>query len=335
VFNASPIALGNVDLGYGSLPTYQSHWRAIAGHDAVRIRGVAQTSVTSAPTVGQFIDLPAYGAFQLGSSPDGTVAADVRGDSVPVYVATTALVLKRLVQSLGPAFADAELHFDAWAFADTDLPGEMGWYRGADEISASDAAAQIVASTGAVLAGGRAGLLRMFDPLASAPEQFTLPSAWIIDCKPLPLPVALRPLPVAVAVGWQPNWTPTTDLAGSVDNTLRGQLQGTSSGPARAISTVVTNRVAQQRDLAFAGLYWAQADALARAAKWRAFIEAGPRIFEVTTDRYLGQIECGDIGRVAYPAFSLDSGIRCVVVGWREALGARRLALTVATLPEV
>ena len=335
VFNATPIALGNVDLGYGSLPTYQSHWRAIAGHDAVRIRGVAQTAVTTTPTVGQFIDLPASGAFQIGSSPDGAVTADVRGDCVPVYVATTALVLKRLVQSLGPAFTDAELHFDAWAFADTDLPGEIGWYRGTEEVSASDAATQIVASTGAVLAGGRAGLLRMFDPLASAPEQFTLPSAWIIDCKPLALPAALRPLPVAVAVDWLRNWTPMTDLAGSVANTLRAQLQGATSGPARAISTLITNRVAQQRDLAFAGLYWAQADAFARAAKWQAFLEAGPRVFEITTDRYLGQIECGDIGRVAYPAFGLDAGVRVVVVGWREALGARRLTLILVTLPEV
>jgi hypothetical protein len=166
-------------------------------------------------------------------------------------------VLKRLVQSLGPAFTDAELHFDASAFADTDLPGEIGWYRGTDEISASDTATQIVASTGAVLAGGRAGLLRMFDPLAAAAEQFTLPSAWIIDCKPVALPAALRPLPVAVTVNWQPNWTPMTDLAGSVVNTLRAQLQGAASGPARAISTLITNRVAQQRDLAFTGLYWA------------------------------------------------------------------------------
>ena len=335
VFNVTPIALGNIDLGYGSLPTYQSHWRAIGGHDAVRIRGVAQTAVTTTPLVGQFIDLPALGAFQLGSSPDGTVTADVRGDAVPLYVGTSAMVLKRLVQSLGPGFTDAELHADAWAFADTDMTGEIGWFRGTDEISASDAASQIVAATGAVLAGGRAGLLRAFDPLAAGPDQFTLPSAWILDCKPVALPAALRPLPVAVAVDWQRNWTPMTDLAGSVAGTLRAQLTGTCSGPARAISTLITNRVAQQRDLAFPGLYWSQADAAARAAKWQSFLEAGPRVFEITTDRYLGQVECGDIGRVFYPAYRLDGGARCVVVGWREALGARRLTLTVVTLPEV
>ncbi len=52
VFNVSPIFLGNVDLGNGSLPTYQSHWRAISAHDAVRIRGASQTGVVVLPTVG-------------------------------------------------------------------------------------------------------------------------------------------------------------------------------------------------------------------------------------------------------------------------------------------
>ena len=62
--------------------------------------------------------------------------------------------------------------------------------------------------------------------------------------------------------------------------------------------------------------------------KWRAFLENGPCIFEVTTDRYFGQIECDDICCVAYPADGFDDGVRCVAIGWREALGGRRLTLT-------
>lgn len=334
LYNVAPIYLGTIDLGYGSLPTYQTNWRAITAHDAVRIRGVAQTAVVIAPTVGQFIDIPASGVFQLGSSPDGPVTADVRGDSVPIYVATVSTVIKRLVQSLGPAFTDAEISTDAFAFADTDMPGDIGWYRGAEEITASDAVAAILASCGAVLAGGRGGLVRLFDPLASDVPQITLPSAWVLDCQPLPLPVTLRPLPNAVTVGWKPNWAPATDLAGSVSATERQQLASAFSGPARSTSSTIAGRVAQQRDLAFAGLYWAEADALARAAKWKTWLEHGPRLFQVTTDRYLGSAECGDLGRLTYPAYGLDAGVRFVVVGWREQLGARRLTLTLATLPE-
>jgi hypothetical protein len=48
----------------------------------------------------------------------------------------------------------------------------------------------------------------------------------------------------------------------------------------------------------------------------------------VVTDRYLGQIEIGQIGRVTYPAFGLQNGFIGVVVGWRENLSARRVEIT-------
>lgn len=64
--------------------------------------------------------------------------------------------------------------------------------------------------------------------------------------------------------------------------------------------------------------------------KYRRWLEAGPRLFELDTDRYLGQVESGDIGRITYPAY----GVGCSVIGWRERLGARRLTLTIHTLPE-
>ena len=38
---------------FGALPTWQSSWRAVQAHDAVRIRGVAQTLVAGTPTVGR------------------------------------------------------------------------------------------------------------------------------------------------------------------------------------------------------------------------------------------------------------------------------------------
>ncbi|MFN7594398.1 MAG: hypothetical protein ACK5PU_02165, partial [bacterium] len=100
VFNIAPVFLGNVDLGAGSLPTYQSHWRAIAGHDAIRIRGVAQAIITSGtPLVGQARDYPALGLFQLGAAPDGDVTADLRGDTVPIYVNSIAAILRRMLES--------------------------------------------------------------------------------------------------------------------------------------------------------------------------------------------------------------------------------------------
>jgi hypothetical protein len=55
----------------------------------------------------------------------------------------------------------------------------------------------------------------------------------------------------------------------------------------------------------------------------------------VLTDRFLGQIEIGQIGRVTYPAFGFDEGFVGVVVGWRESLTARylRVDLTDGAVP--
>ncbi len=336
VFNIEPVALGDIDLGVGigALPTYQFHWREAQAVDAVRIRGVVQTLVGGAPVVGQARAFASLGLFQLGGTPDGSVRCDVRGDAVGGYVSSTAGVMKRLVQSLGPQLGAADIDSTTFAFAETDLPGEIGWSIGPEEITASQAAERIMSGCGAVLCGGRAGTLRLVDPLAEDVDQFSLAAMHIVDCRPMAMPAAFKPLPRAVAVGWRPNWAPIDDVAGAVSAADRTRFRNVQSGPGRLESPAVTARVAQQRDLTFRGLYWAQIDAVSRAAVWRRFLAAGPRLFQVTTDRYLQLIETGHIGRITYPAWGLDSGVRVSVVGWAESIAARRLTLTVITLPE-
>ena len=92
-------------------------------------------------------------------------------------------------------------------------------------------------------------------------------------------------------------------------------------------------RVGQQRDMRLPGLYYAEADAMLRAERFRAFYEAGPRMFRLTTDRYLGQIEVGDLGAIAYPAYGLNEGVGVVVLDWSEQVAGRRMTVTVVTAP--
>jgi len=334
-FNVPPVYLGNVDLGDGALPTYAVHWRAVQSIDAVRIRGVLQAEVTGiAPGVGEYRAWPDDGVFQIGSSPDGAVTADALGDAVPGYVSTTAGVVRRLVQSLGPLLADDALQLGTFDLAENDLPGAIGYWRGAEETTAGAAIEEITAGSGAIVCGGRDGTLRLVDPLAAGDAQFALSEAHILALEPVPMPAGVRPSPRTVAVDWRPNAAPLTDMAGVVD-TERAALSAAALGPARADSAVITSRVAQGRDLRLRGLYYDEADALARAEQWRAFFEHGPRIFRLTTDRYLGQMDVGALGAIAYPAFSLEGGVGVVVLGWSELLAGRRLTLTVVTVPWV
>jgi hypothetical protein len=333
VFNVTPVYLGVIDLGDGLLHTYQVHWRQVEAIDAVRIRGVAQTLVGTAPTVGQAKAWLTTGVFQLGATPDGAVTADVRGDAVGGYVGTTGGVIQRLLTSLGPQFSAAEFDLSAFGFVDGDLPGEIGWY-GTAPGTAAQAAQDIVAGAGAVLCGNRAGQVRLFDPLARDVAQWALGIGQILDCAPVPLPASVSPHPIAAAVAWRRNWTLLQDVAASTPAADRQRLQAEASGPERVVTARAILRQARQRDLRLPGLYWSQADAAARAQKWADWLDHGPRAFRVLTDRYLGQVECGHIGRLTYPSHGLDAGALCVVLGWRETLIGRRLELTVVTIPE-
>lgn len=335
VSNVPATYLGQVNLGIGVLPTYQTHMRAIAGHDVVRIRGVAQAAAGGVPVVGQYRDFPTLGLFQLGSSADGEVTADLRGDAPAAgYVNSVASIVYRLLTGFGPQFSDAEIDFGAFNFAELDLPGVAGFFQGPAPTTAATAVEALLASAGAILVGGRDGRLRLVDPLGVSPVlQFSLPSAWVIQCQPEALPLSLRPAPRAVEVGWRRNWQPLSGVAGSVPEADRERLQQ-SGAVARAESVSVTTRVATQRTLALPGLYAAEADAAARAAVWRNWIERGPRVIRFETDRYLDQIEIGQFGRVTYPAHGLDAGFSGVVVAWRERLAARRVEITIAGVPD-
>lgn len=332
-FNVAPVHLGNIDLGDGSLPTYAVSWRSVQDITAVRMRGVAQALVGTAPTVGEARVWANSGVFQLGASADGLVTADVEGDKTPTYVSTTAGIVRRLVQALGPGFSDAEIQAEAFSLHDTAVPGAVGWWRGPEETTAAAAVDEILAGSGSLLAGGRDGTVRMADPLAAGSAQFAIPPGWVVSLAPVDPPAALRPFPASVAVEWGRNWAPGTDFAGSVSAADQARLAGRVSGPARAASATIAARVASTRDLRLPGLYAAESDALARAQRWRDLFEAGPRFFDVAIDRYRGQIEIGDRGVLAWPRYNLDAGVGVVVLAWRELPAAARLVLTVMTVP--
>jgi len=329
-FNVTPVYVGLVDLGQGTLPTYQTHWRGIVAHDAVRIRGVPQVGRGSAPGVGEWIDFPLIGCFQLGSTPDGTVTCDVRGDQPAggTYARTTPAILQQLLQSLGPGLATSD--FDAWSWflIGSRLTGEIGWGIGADDTTADQAVNEILQGAGAWLAGGRGGTLRMAK--LGAPEavpDFTLDAGDIVSCTPQAMPASLQPTPQVVEVLAARNWTPLDDLAGIVAGTERAALVSPGSYE-RAFSNAIAARSTRARSLTLNGLYRNASDAQDRASELRSWLERGLKCVTIVTDRYLGQIELGHSGFVTYPYFGLDAGWSGIVIGWRERVGARRLEVT-------
>jgi hypothetical protein len=327
-FNVPAVDLGQVDLGDGARPTFQTHWRAVIAHDAVRVRGVDQVAVMTAPGVGEFRDWPGLGLFQLGTTPNGPVTAQVRGeaDGFPV---TTAAILWRLLTVTGPQLAPTERDSDSWAYAEAALGGDVGFWQGAEDITALAAAERLLAGCGAVLAGDRDGKLRLFDPFQPADFiQFDLlPVDLIADPEPTPLPAALSPAPREVRIDWGQNDAPLAEVGLAANAAIRGRLGDAVSPQGLAASALITARVAQQRVLTLSGLYADEGGAQGRAQKMIAAMEQGLRAWTVTTDRYLAQINLGDTGRVTYPIAGLSSGVVGVVVGLREDIDRRRVTL--------
>lgn len=329
VFNISPIYLGITDIGDGALHTFQSHWRGMVGHDVVRMRGVSQTSVATTPGVGQFRDWPALGIFQLGSTPDGTITADARGE-LDAYPNTTASILRRIMTSLGPQVLNDEFDEPSWMFAEYDLPGEIGVYIPAQDIRSRDVIQRILGGCGAIMSGDRSGKIRLFDPFAiSTTIRFDIDETAILaEPEPVAMPDALSPTPREVLIEWGANNTQLSDVGLATPKEMRKRLEDAKQPVISYASSVIAQRVMLNKTLRLPGLYWSKFDAQARAEKIGSWLEGGGRIIKIVTDRYLGTINLGDIGRVTYPGYGLQNGMIATVVGMQEQVDRRRIALT-------
>lgn len=328
-FNIAPVYLGDVDLGDGPLPTFQSHWRAVVAHDAVRIRGVEQTPVLTAPGVSEFRDWPALGVFQIGSTPDGSVTCGVRGEA-DGYPNTVPAVIWALCSTLGPQMVTSDRDATSWLFAEADLPGEIDFYQGASDIRTLDAVQRVLAGCGAVLCGDRAGALRLFDPFTRDQTiQFDIPPSGVVDePEPVTLPDLLSPAPYEVQIGYGANAAPVADIAAGADADLWQRLADGVPPLALYTSNLITQRVAQQRALRLPPVYADAVGAQARAEVIGTWLEGGARAVRIITDRYLHVINMGDVGRVTYPGYGLDTGFIGVVVAMREDQQRRRVTVT-------
>jgi hypothetical protein len=326
--NITPVYIGQIDLGDGVRHTYQSHWRKIFGHLTVRERGVVMAQTSSVPGVGEWKDWPAFGCFQIGFSPNGIVTCDIRGDAAPTYAASHAQIIQRVLSTLGPRFTTAEFDQESFALVETQILGEAGWGFGAEAISAADAIEQISSESGIWVIGNRAGQMRL--ALAHywpGVENMNLDVGDIVSCRPVALPASLQPTPQIVEVTAAKNWTPLTDIAGSVSAADRLAL----SGPGRVVrrtSPLISSRQFQDRTMRLGGLFRYDIDAQRRAIALSKWLDLGLRCFEVTTDKYLGQVEIGHVAKLTYPLFGLSDGFTGVVAGWSEKIGRRRLTMT-------
>ena len=96
----------------------------------------------------------------------------------------------------------------------------------------------------------------------------------------------------------------------------------------RQTSVLISGRQFQQRTLSPGGLFRLDVDAQRRGQQLLTWLEKGLRVFTVTTDRYLNQVEIGHVARITYPLYGLSGGFTGVVAAWSEQVRKRRLTMT-------
>jgi hypothetical protein len=329
-FNIQPVYVGLVDLGDGSLPTYQSHHNSVLSHDAVRIRGVEQVLTGGVPGIGEFKDYASQGLFQIGGAADGQVNADVRGENTTGYKSNFADIIRWMLLEAGPAFSNSDLDAQSWFDSSPCFMAQAGYHHGTDKITTRAALNRVLSALGGGFLYGtrtaKLGIGLVGSPNASARATFDL--AKIIDVKPVQIPTTLSPTPQTVQVRAAVNWHIVDDTAGIVDANEAARFN--SPGPlARSFSNQIAARSVLVKELQIEGLFRYEADALARAVEIREWLERGLKVYELTTDRYLGVIELGMTVSITYPYYGLSGGWSGIVVAWKEAIAGRRLTLTV------
>ncbi len=131
VLRISPVLVDAVNL------VYQIHDGAIEDVTAVYDRGVALTDggdvvdITAASvSAGQFKTQLSGGYIKLGSTPDGQITVDAKGDNLDGYVSTSGQIVTRLLRTKLGLYNLTDSNIDQGAFNEVDIavPASIGVY---------------------------------------------------------------------------------------------------------------------------------------------------------------------------------------------------------------
>jgi len=328
-----PLAFGNTlnitpVLLVPSLLIYQAHDGAMQAVDAVYDRGVPLTSggnvanyaalVAASVTAGQFVTCLAEGLFKLGSSPAGTVTADVKGDKTDGYIVRTADIARWALRRRTVLTDPDDLYTASFDAVNTAQPAPIDYFIGPDDNLT--VAAFIENVMGGIGGWGGHRLdgtfeVRIFqapsgDPVAS----FTRADMVGGDIKKEPLPESYRPPRWRWRVPYQRCWTVQTDLAGAVTAARKAFVAEPYRLAEATSSTILTDHpFAQDRD-PVQSYFSNAADAATEAARLINLFKTTRAIYRMPLPRRALRREMGDVIRVTHDRFDLRAGRLMVVL---------------------
>lgn len=330
-----PLAFGNA-LNVSAVPLvpslliHQVHDGAMLAIDAVYDRGAALTPgadvanyaalVAASVSPGSYATCLALGLFKLGSTPNGTVTADVRGDVADGYIVRTADIVRWALRHRTVLSDPDDLFVESFQRVNDTQPSPIAYFIGPDDSLTVAAFVQNV--MGGIGGWGGHRLdgtfeVRIFQAPTGSPMDSFDKGDMLGDLKREPLPAAYRPPRWRWRVPYARCWTVQTDLAGGV-SAARKAFVAEPSRLAEASSATIQfdHPFAQDRDPVEA-YFSNQADAQAEAARSIALFKTTRAVYRSILPRRALQRDMGDVIQQTYDRFDLTQGRLMTVVETR------------------
>lgn len=330
-----PVALGAVynvapPLVDSALLIYQVNDGAVNDVPACYDRGIVLTKGAdyasladlnaTAPAAGNYRVYKPGGYFRLGSTPAGTVTADVQGDASGAgYVTTTADLVQRILSNRAN-LNSSEVDPTSFDSLRTTAPAAVGLWTGTEPVSCADAVDSLLYGIGAFGGFSRHGAFNvgLVADAGGVTEAATYDSTDILAVEREPLPAPVEPIVWRVGVGWQRNYTVQEDLAAAVTAARR-----TFCAEALRVSQTEDSAIQGRHLLARAlgpieAHYAAEADALAERTRLFALWGVRRSMFRVLLKLSALTRDIGEVVRItAYPRHGLADGVSVRVLGHR------------------
>jgi hypothetical protein len=324
VFNAAPPLVDS------ALLIYQVNDGAINDVPAAYDRGIVLTkgadyaSVAdlnaTAPSAGQYRVYKAGGYFRLGSTPAGTVTADIQGDASGAgYVTTTADLVQRILANRAN-LNSSEIDATSFEALRTAAPAVVGLWTGTEPKTCAEAVDSLLYGIGAFGGFSRHGAFSVgvVADAVGVPEAASFDSTDILSVEREPLPAPVEPIAWRVGVGWQRNYTVQEDLAAAV-TAARRTFCAEALRFSQTEDSAIQSRYLLARELGpIEAHYTVEADALAERTRLFALWGAKRSMFKVRLKLRALIRDLGQVVRLKdYPRHGLKDGVSARVLGHR------------------
>lgn len=311
---------------------YQIHDRLIESFLAVKVRGASITydgvqadyAALDAATVtsGTYqVALTAAGSYiRLGSTPDGPVTVDVRGDAYGGYVEDTANVMRRVLRRV---LASSQLQHDSFDTLAQLLPGVIGvpFNRA---LSIGDAVAVILAGTYTYLtdlADGRMAVGRLGLPVAGS--NIEINQSYLRDePKRVPMPDSIAPCLWRMRVNYRRNWSPLSEAEIVPEPTLTTAERAALKQPFLVASQADSTRLSRHPaagDVEMDSLYDEEVDAESLASYLLTLLAPGREFWDLPLGDTGHGIALNAPVNVVWPRGGLKAGKPMRVIGRSKA----------------